>query len=420
MCWGRKILAPRKFLLTRRSNCYFLNQFNPCLAAYRLDLMTLTTMRSSLTQDDIRRLVRGESPEERAQAAKKICRRIDGAELTAGDRESAHEILTVMAADAAALVRRTLAVTLRNSPNLPRDIAIKLANDIEAVAVPVLKNSPVLTDTDLVDILLASSPEKQVAIAERPSVSEDVTEVIALYGHQSAVEAAAYNEGAAFSDASFAGVLNRFSADDTIKSALISRSKLPIGVTEKLVALVTGELFDRLVNKHELPPQLAIEIASGARERATLDLVEQAGLSSDPARFVQQLHLNGRLTPSLVMRGLCLGHMSFVEHSLAELAGVPRSKTWLMIHDAGTLGLKTIFERAGLPAGMFTAFRMAIEVYHNTEMDGAPGDRERFRQRMVERVLTQFQAIPRADLEYLLEKLNALDAQRQSVAAPAA
>ena len=31
-------------------------------------------------------------------------------------------------------------------------------------------------------------------------------------------------------------------------------------------------------------------------------------------------------------------------------------------------------------------------------MDGGPTDKQRFRQRMVERVLTQFQAIPRADL----------------------
>lgn len=383
--------------------------------------MTVATMRSSLTQEDIRRLVRGESPEQRAQAAHKICRRIDAGELSDADRESAQQILQLMAADAAALVRKTLSTTLRNSPNLPHDIAMRLAKDIDAVAIPLLKNSPVLTDEDLVDVLLSGTPEKQVAIAQRPTVSEDVTEVIALYGHKTAVEAAAYNEGASFSDAGYSGMLGRFGADDAVKSAIISRRTLPPGVTEKLVAMVTGELFDRLVNKHELPPQLAIEIASGARERATLDLVEQAGLSSDPARFVQQLHLNGRLTPSLIMRGLCLGHMSFVEHALAELAGVPRSKAWLMIHDAGTLGLKTIFERAGLPAGMFTAFRMAIDVYHKTEYDGGSGDQERFRQRMVERVLTQFQAIPRADLDYLLEKLNALDEARSTgIAAPAA
>lgn len=376
--------------------------------------MTIATMRSALTQDDIRRLVRGDTPEARANSAHKICRRIDTMTLSPEDQESARQILDMMCADAAVLVRRALAVTLKNSPKLPRDIALKLAKDIDIIATPVLKNSPVITDEDLVEIVLAGSSEKQVAIAQRASLGEGLTEVIALYGSKEAVEAATLNEGAAFSDDAYAGVLKRFSNDNEIKSALVSRPSLPMHVTEKLVNLVSGELFDRLVNTHELPPQLAIEIAAGARERATLDLVEQAGLTTDPERFVQQLHLNGRLTPSVIMRALCLGHITFVEHALAELSGVPRTKTWLMIHDAGALGLKTVFERAGLPSGMFTAFRLAIDIYHKTEMDGGPNDKERFRQRMVERVLTQFQAIPRADLEYLLDKLNAIDQARET------
>ena len=383
--------------------------------------MTIATMRTSLTQDDIRRLVRGDSLEDRATAAHKICTRIDRMELSAEDQESAGQILEMLAADTAILVRQALAVTLRHSPKLPRDIALRLAKDVDAIAVPVLKNSPVLTEEDLVELVLAGSESKQVAIAQRAQLSEGLTEVIALYGAKPAVEAAALNEGAAFSDDAYAGVMKRFENDNDIKGALISRSVLPLHVTEKLITLVTGELFDRLVNKHELPPQLAIEIAAGTRERATLDLVEQAGLSSDPPRFVQQLHLNGRLTPSMIMRALCLGHMDFVEHALAELAGIPRSKSWLMIHDAGTLGLKTIFERGGLPSGMFTAFRLAVDIFHKTDMDGRENDRDRFRQRMVERVLTQFQAIPRADLDYLLDKLNAIDeARNHGIAAPAA
>lgn len=383
--------------------------------------MTVATMRGNLTEDDIRRLIRGDTPEERANAAHKICRRIDSLELAGLDREHAEQVLHMLAADAAELVRRALAITLRHSPKLPRDIALKLAKDVDAVATPLLSNSPVFTEEDLVELVMAGSPQKQTAIATRPVVSEGLTEVITLYGARDAVAAVAANDGAAFSDEAWGGLLRRFPSDDIVHGAVISRREIPIHITEKLVSIVSGELFDRLVNSHELPPQLAIEIAAGARERATLDLVEQAGLSSDPARFVQQLHLNGRLTPSLVMRGLCLGHMSFVEHAMAELAGVPRSKAWLMIHDAGTLGLKTVFERAGMPSGMFTAFRMAVDVYHKTDFDGGPGDRQRFRQRMVERVLTQFQAIPRADLEYLLDKLDALDDARElGVVAPAA
>lgn len=371
--------------------------------------MSVATMRSNLTQDDIRRLVKGATPEARANAAHKICRRIDTAKLSPKDRENADQIMRILAEDAAALVRRTLAVTLRSSPNLPQDLAVRLARDIESVATPILKHSPRLSEDDLIELLLASSPEKQVAIAERDEVPESVVEVIAEHGNKEAVEAAALNEGASFSDRAYDSTLNRFDEDDDVKGAIISRKSIPIHIAEKMVSLVTGELFDRLVNEHELPPQLAIEIASGARERATLDLVEQAGKTSDPGGFVEQLNLSGRMTPSLIMRAMCLGHMNFVEWALAELAGVPHSKAWLMIHDAGNLGLKTIFERAGLPTGMFPAFKLAIEVFHENTMDGAEGDLVRFRKRMTERVLTQFQAIPRADLEYLLEKLDSLD-----------
>lgn len=383
--------------------------------------MTITTMRASLTQDDIRRLVKGDSPEQRALATRKICEQIDQRDLSESERVYATKILDHLANDVAELVRKSLAVTLQNSPNLPHDLALRLARDVDAVAAPVLTNSPVLTEEDLVEIVLAGSPSKQIAVANRNELSSGLTEVIAMYGCRDAVETVALNEGASFSDDAYAGVLSRFDADDGIKGALIGREELPIHVCEKLVSLVTGELFDRLVNTHELPPQLAIEIATGARERATLDLVEQAGVSSDPGRFAQQLHMNGRLTPSLLMRAICLGYMPFVEHAMAELAGVPRAKAWLMIHDAGVLGLKTIFERAGLPSGMFAAFRMAIEVYHMSEMDGAPSDRKRHRRLLIERVLTRFQAIPKADLEYLLEKLDALeDGRGAGVIAPAA
>lgn len=382
--------------------------------------MTIATLRTSLTEDDIRRLVRGETAEVRAGAAQKICRRIAAVELSDADRESARQVLDLMCRDAAVLVRRALAVTLRNSPKLPREIALRLARDVEAVAVPVLRHSPVITDEDLVEIVLAGSADKQVAIAQRSSLGEGLSEVIALYAAKPAVEACALNEGASFSEDGLSGLLNRFANDNEVKAAVIARRRLPLAITEKLVNMVSGELFDRLVNTHELPPQLAIEIASGARERATLDLVEQAGVSSDPERFVQQLNLNGRLSPSLIMRALCLGHMSFVEHALAELSGITRSKAWLMIHDAGALGLRTIFDRSGLPPGLFTAFRLAVDIYHKTEMDGGPGDRDRFRRRMVERVLTQFQAIPRADLEYLLDKLDALEEARRRGAIAAA
>ena len=68
----------------------------------------MATTRAALTESDIRMLVKGATPDERALAAHKLCRNIDRAVLTDEERQVAHDILRVMAADAAELVRRAL------------------------------------------------------------------------------------------------------------------------------------------------------------------------------------------------------------------------------------------------------------------------------------------------------------------------
>ena len=369
--------------------------------------MSVKAMRPRLSQEDIIRLMKGSSVEDRAHATHKLCRRISVEDLTHEEKVFADQILALLAKDAEVLVRRAMAVTLKNSPNLPRNVALKLAHDVEAVALPVLQSSPVFTGSDLVELVLNATDAKQIAIAGRDALSSDVTTAMSEHACRDAVKVMAANDGAEMTERGYDAVFKRFKADQDVHGALISRQWIPPQIAEKMVSLVSGELFDKLVNEHELPPQLAIELASGARERATLDLVEQAGRSTNMERFVQQLNLNGRLTSSMIMRGLCLGHMRFVEWAIAELAGIPHSKAWLMLHDAGSLGLRTIFERAGLPNGMFMPFKTAISVYHELEFNGLEGDRQRFRTCMIERILTQFQAIPQSDLDYLLEKLDA-------------
>ena len=368
--------------------------------------MSVVTMRAILTDSDIRTLIKGVDDGERAHAAHKICRCIEDAELSAEERAHAQSILAIMAQDAAVLVRRALAVALKNSPKLPREIAVKLAQDVESIALPVILNSPMLTDADLVEIVRAEPLQKQVAVASRESLSAAVTGAIAQYAAAPAVERALANDNAVFDDDALETVIDRFEGVSDVMRAMVHREELPVSITEKLIAIVTGEVFDHLVNNHELPPQIAIDLAVGARERATLDIVEQASRQKDIGRFVQQLNLNGRLTPSLMMRGLCIGHMDFIEHAMAELAGMSHQRMWLLIHDSGPLGLKAAFDRSGLPPRLYSSFRAAIEVYHSMEREGGADDRRIFRRRMLERTLTLFQSIPKDDLDYLLEKLD--------------
>ncbi|WP_310541288.1 pole-localized protein SpbR [Phenylobacterium sp.] len=366
----------------------------------------MATTRAALTDEDIRTLVKGATPDERAVAAHKLCRNIDRYELSDEERVQAQEILRVMAADAGELVRRALAVTLKNSTIVPRDVALRLAKDVESISLPMLSSSPVFTDEDLAEIVRLGGPVRQVVIAKRPRVSQTVTNAIVEYGVERAVEAACANDNADFADRALAKVIERFEKSERVLAAVAYRAALPLAITEKLIDLVSEEVRDHLLNHHALSPDLALEIAMGAKERATIDLVDQAGRAPDVKSFVAHLHKHERLNASLLLRSLAHGHMTFFEWSLAELASVPHHRTWLMIHDAGPLGLRAIYERAGLPARLFPAFRAGVDTFHSMEFDGGARDRERFQERMLQRFLTQPANAAREDVEYLLEKMD--------------
>jgi uncharacterized protein (DUF2336 family) len=366
----------------------------------------MATTRAALTHADIEGLTRGATPDERAVVVRKLCVRIDESPLSAEDRDIAEEILRVMAADAAEIVRRALAVTLKSSPALPRDVALKLARDVESVASPLLSFSPALTDQDLAEIIRHAGPVRQLAIAKRASLSDVVTTALAEHGAESALRVACANDNAVFTEFGLQRVISRFAGSQQVLAAVAYRQALPLSVAERLVGMVSEQVRDHLIDAHALTPELAVQIALGARERATIDLVDQAGRATDPERFVEHLHVDGRLTPSLLLRALARGHMTFFEWAIAALARVPHHRTWLMIHDAGPLGLLAIYERAGLPARLFAAFRAGVDAFHSMEFEGAPSDPSRFQERVLERFLTQATPAPKDDLDYLLEKMD--------------
>jgi uncharacterized protein (DUF2336 family) len=366
----------------------------------------MTTPQLRLSEMDIRRLVKGDSVDERAAAAHKLCRAVERASLTEEDRAAAQGVIRVLAYDTAELVRRALAVTLKTSELMPRDVAMRLARDLDSIALPVINASPVFTDDDLVEIVKSGAVSRQIAVAERETLSKQVTAAVAIYGAESAVVAACANDNARFAEASLQRAIDRFARSDDVTRAIAYRKELPVTISERLVDIVSESVRKHLVEHHALKLDTAMRLTSVARERVTVDLVDQAAVTTDYASFATHLNQNGRLNASLLLRAIARGQMLFFEHAVAELSGVPHERTWLMVHDAGPLGFRAIYERAGLPTRLFPAFRSALECWRALESEGAALDGALFQERVLQRFLTSQPYASREDLNYLLERID--------------
>ncbi|MDZ4870477.1 MAG: DUF2336 domain-containing protein [Alphaproteobacteria bacterium] len=358
---------------------------------------------------DVEALLADPAPARRAKVVQQLAVEISTERLSGPEWTLALDIMRTMAADAETIVRQAVATSLRHSEHLPRDVALALANDDIAVAQPILESSPVLTDDDLMGVLAEGNGTKQVAVAKRPEVSATLAAAVIDTGNAAAVTTLVGNEGAALNEDLFQRTIERYSRFETVKAAMVHRSELPVTISERLVALVSDRLKVVLASRHALPADMAADILLDARERATVGLLTK-GSSEDTQALVSQLHARGRLSPSLVLRGLCLGDVRFCEDAMAEIAGISAEKAAMLIHDGGPLGLKAIYKKCNFPESMYPAFRVAVDMVHETELEGGPSDRERFASRVIERILTKYQEIEAADLDYLLSKLSKLKA----------
>jgi len=361
--------------------------------------------------EDIRLAVRHPDEMVRALATQRICREMRDNALSKPERNFAQKILKYIAEDSAVLVRRALAVTLKNSPKLPRDIAVKLANDIDTIAVPLLTHSPVFSDHDLIEILKSKAAAKVLAVAKRVSVSDHVARAIIRFGDSHAVAEVAANDGALISEETASEMLQIYKNDDLIgqniiAKGMIARRDLPPRIVEKMISLVSEDVAIQLVKQHAVPVDLAIDLASRTRERAVLDFVDQSWVSKNLTALIKAIDGQGRLTASLIIRAAGCGQMRFVEQALAQLSGVSLRKAVLMIHDGGPFGLKALCTRAGLNEASTQVIRAACVIFRDLETSGMIYDRRHFQELMVERVLTLPFDLPEADQLWFLELLN--------------
>src|SRR5579863_1950624 len=203
-------------------------------------------MTSTLSTADVARLLTDPSVDTRAEVAAKVALQVDGSTLTAEQRTIAEDIVRVLSRDATVRVRQALSEHLKESRNLPHDVALALANDVEAVSLPILTHSIVLTDDDLIEIIRCSGVEKQAAVASRARVSSSVAEAIVQADQPSALAKLVGNKGAEIGERMLQRVLDRHGDNEAIQEPMARRAELPVTILERLVAAASAGLRETL------------------------------------------------------------------------------------------------------------------------------------------------------------------------------
>jgi uncharacterized protein (DUF2336 family) len=176
-------------------------------------------------------------------------------------------------------VRTNIAEAVRDLPDGPRDIILRLAHDPAVmVSEPVILFSPMLTQEDLVALIASGPPSTTLtAVARRPKISATVSDAIVETADTVAIGALLANHTAQIREATL-DALAALSEEQTCwQEPLVRRSHLPPRAARILSEIVTSHLLETLAARTDLDPKLSVELRttlSRARPKAAPGMFE--------------------------------------------------------------------------------------------------------------------------------------------------
>ena len=342
---------------------------------------------------------------ERAAATSALARAYLYSDLSVDDRAAAEGAMVMLLDDVSPLVRRALAHALAGDEGAPATVIHALSTDLPDIAAIVLGRSPLFIDAELVDLVATGGPLVQSAIAGRPYLPRSVAAAIAEVGSSETCRALVENSAADIAPLSFDRLIERFSDVAAIREGLLARADLPRSARQALVNKISTLLADFVVARAWLEEGRAQRAAKEACEKATIVLAAGSP-EHEMGPLIRHLCESGQLTAGLMLRALLSGNVALFEEALGELSGMPLERVQGIVHDKKGAGFRALYDKAGLPASAYPAFREAVEAMREAVHLGEPGDGSRLKRRMIERVLTGCASLQVGDVEPLLTLLR--------------
>ena len=192
------------------------------------------------------------------------------------------DVIGRLAADIEARARSELSSRLANVPNAPINVVKKLAaDDLAAVAAPLLSSSARLAEEDLIATAKTKGQPHLLALSTRPSLSEAVTDVLVERGDQGVVISVARNASARFSDSGFGVLVKRSENDEVLAEHVGGRADIPAA---HLLALIT-KASDAVRNKLTAANPQAAELIKSVLANVAGEIGAQAARDYTAAKI---------------------------------------------------------------------------------------------------------------------------------------
>jgi uncharacterized protein (DUF2336 family) len=267
------------------------------------------------------------------------------------------ETIESLAIDTSGRVREAIARALRQSIDAPPHVVQALARDIEIkVASPILQNSPLLGDGDLLDIM-NSGPIKGVlnAIAKRRNVGQGVTELlvnraIATPGEESAVADLLANETAKIGAGTMDKIIDVAPEHGGWHGPLAARKDLTSDHMRRVASIESDAIAETMSARNDLD-DAAMAALSHMVARRMAELTKKREAEAPAVKPAADKFLN------TVMKS---GKVGPVGAAISLRAGIPTDVTMRILTSKNPKALLALAWKAGMSAAQAQSLQTSV------------------------------------------------------------
>jgi uncharacterized protein (DUF2336 family) len=279
---------------------------------------------------------------------------VRGDALTDRERFLMNDILRNLIKEVEETVRRALAEQLAGRKDAPRDVVLSLANDKIEVAYPILLQSQVLQDLELVEIIHHRTLEYQLAIAMRESVSETVSDALVAAGAPDVIKTLLENEGAQISQSTLDYLVEESKRVDTYHNPLLLRPEIGHELAQRMYWWVSAALREHILAHFEIAVSDLDEVLERTVTTLNGDAVAE-GEQRKSLALAERLAEQNAITPGLLVQTLRRGEIALFEALLSKVTGIRLTLVRRLLFERGGEGLAVACKAIKIDAASFAS-----------------------------------------------------------------
>ncbi|MCB1783422.1 MAG: DUF2336 domain-containing protein [Alphaproteobacteria bacterium] len=309
--------------------------------------------------DKLYELARNPAPAARADLARVVAAILEKG-VSPRESELVADVLIGLMRQAEKDLRQALSEQLSVMDNVPLRLVLQLANDDIEIARPVLMQSTVLGDMDLIYIIKSKPASYWQAIATRQALGDQVINILVETRDFDTAVALAENEGITLTERAITVLSDLAQGHDALAAPLLRRDETTPDVAAQLYNFVGQQIKQFILQNYDVDTGAILRAVDRTVQEFSVEVKSDETMCPEGymVRAAEELMEKELLTVKLMLETLRCGHLRSFIAQFSVFTGLPSKTVGELLRQSHGQGLAVICKAFGVAKHDFVSLFM--------------------------------------------------------------